>query len=372
MKLSGRLLIPFVLFAVAIYLLIRVHTVLLPFLLAATQAYLLNPIIRFFEVRGVRRGSVVTALYMALVCGLSLGVYYGGLVVSQEAAEASRQMPLYVQRGEHYLSALRAAADHPDDPRAAEIPALFRPILTDPRVLDSIAEHGRTWPQDILKRMPSFASGLVPILELGFLVPFIAFFLMREGHVLRDTALGWIPSRYIEMALNIMVEIDNSLGKYVRGLCMEAFCVGLLAFVGFSLIHLDYALQIALVVGLANVVPYVGPIIGAVLGSGVALFQWGSPAPIVAVLLVCVAVRFIEDWFIQPLVMRRSVHLHPVAIVFALMAGAKLFGFWGLLFGVPAACMTKVLLQVVWGWYLSQYGLRTSLPIPEVARVPLI
>ena len=329
MKLSGRTLIPLVLFAAALYFLIRVHAVLLPFMLAATQAYLLNPLIRFFEVRGVRRGSVVTALYMVLVCALSLGAYYGGIIVSQEAAEASRQMPLYVQRGERYLNALREASQRPASAPHLEIPAvgLLRPLAANTRLLDTIAEHGRSWPQDILERMPSFASGLLPICEIGFLVPFIAFFVMREGHVLRDTTLGWIPSRYMEMALNILVEIDNSLGKYVRGLCLEAFFVGLLAFIGFSMIHLDYALQIALVVGLANVVPYVGPLIGVVLGSGVALFQWGSPTPILAVLLVCIAVRFIEDWFIQPLVMRRSVHLHPVLIVFSLMAGAKLFGF---------------------------------------------
>jgi predicted PurR-regulated permease PerM len=138
--------------------------------------------------------------------------------------------------------------------------------------------------------MPSFASGILPIFEIGFLVPFIAFFLMREGHVLRDTLLSWIPSRYIEMALNILVEVDNSLGKYVRGLCLEAFCVGAMALAGFSIIHLDYALQIALVIGLANVVP----------------------------------------------------------------------------------CMAKVLLQVLWSWYLSQYGLRPSMPLPEISRIPLI
>jgi len=367
MKISGRTLIPIGLFFVGGYFIYRVHDIMLPFVLAATQAYLLSPVIRFFEVRGVRRGPVVILLYVVLVVGLLTGLYYGGTIISSEAQEASVQMPLYVQKAEHYLNAWKQSAAV-----ARDVPWMVRPLILNTHLLESITEHGRSWPQDIVERMPSFASGLLPIFEIGFLVPFIAFFLMREGHTLRETVLHWVPSRYIEMALNILVEIDNSLGKYVRGLCLEAFCVGMLAFIGFSLIHLDYALQIALIVGLANVVPYVGPVVGVILGSGVALFQWGDPSRIVPVLLVCIAVRFIEDWFIQPVVMRHSVHLHPVWIVFSLMAGAKLFGFWGLLFGVPAACMTKVLLKVIWGWYLSQYGLRTSPPLSEVSRIPLI
>jgi len=174
------------------------------------------------------------------------------------------------------------------------------------------------------------------------------------------------------MTLNLLFELDNSLGRYVRGILLEALCVGLLAFVGFWAIDLGYALQIAVVVGLANVVPYVGPVLGALLGGGVALFQWGTPIGIVKVLIVCGGVRFIEDWFIQPSVLQKAVHLHPVLVVLALMSGAELFGFWGLLFAVPVACMVKVLLEVLWPWYRSQYGFISPQPLPEINRIPLI
>src|SRR5207302_6995220 len=155
--------------------------------------------------------------------------------------------------------------------------------------------------------------------------------------------LTWVPSRYVEMVLGLMVEIDNSLGKYVRGVSLESFCVGCIALAGFWLIGLEYALQIAIVVGLGNVVPYVGPAMGVLLGGGVAIFQWGSVVGVLKVIVVCGMVRLIEDWFIQTAVMRRAVRLHPILIVFSLMAGAKLFGFWGLLFAVPIASMVKVL-----------------------------
>src|SRR5262249_40261985 len=119
-------------------------------------------------------------------------------------------------------------------------------------------------------------------------------------------------------------------------------------------------------------VPYVGPALGVLIGGGVALFQWGTAVGMLKVAIVCGAVRFIEDWFIQSLVMRRAVRLHPVFIVFSLMAGAKLFGFWGLMFAVPLAGMVKVLLDVLWPWYRSQYGLASTTRLPEVNHIPLI
>ena len=282
-------------------------------------------------------------------------------------------MPIYVQKGGDAFSRLKASLESDqtqDDGRPFQ--SLMHRAFVNTSLLDYVAEHGRSWPQDVLSRMPSFALGILPVLEIAFLVPFLGFFLIQGGPKIRDHVLGWVPSRYVEMVLGLMVEIDNSLGKYVRGISLEALCVGCIALAGFWMIGLDYALQIAVVVGLANIVPYVGPVMGVLLGGGVALFQWGTAVGICKVLLVCVATRLIEDWFIQPTVMRSAVHLHPALIVFALMSGAKLFGFWGLLFGVPIACMVKVLLEVLWPWYRSQYGLATPLPLPEINRIPLI
>jgi len=372
-NLSGRFALPLFFASASAYFLYRVHEILLPFVLAAVLAYLFNPLVRFFEVRGLRRRPVVLILYVSLMTILSLSSYKIAWVAALEAEEAAHNMPLYVQKGSTALANIRSSLNTDTAPKGSRpFQALARRVAISADFFDFVAEHGKSWPQDVLTRMPSFALGILPVLEIAFLVPFIGFFLIQEGPKFRDHVLGWVPSRYVEMALGLMVEIDNSLGKYMRGVSLEALCVGCIALAGFWAIRLDYALQIAMVVGLANIIPYVGPVMGILLGGGVALFQWGTLAGLVKVLAVCIGVRFIEDWFIQPTVMRSAVHLHPVLIVFALMAGAKLFGFWGLLFGVPVACMVKVLLEVLWPWYRSQYGLAGPTPLPEINRIPLI
>jgi predicted PurR-regulated permease PerM len=373
MNLSGRTLFPLFFLTVVSYFLYRVREILLPFILAAVLAYLFSPLVRFFEVHGFRRRPVVLVLFISLVSILALTSYKLAWVAASEADQAAQNMPVYVHKGGETLARLRQSLQSEelhDDGRPFQM--LAHRLFAHTMILDYVAEHGKIWPREILTRMPSFAMGILPILEIAFLVPFIGFFLIQEGPHLRDHLLGWVPSRYVEMTLGLMVEIDNSLGKYVRGLLLECLCVGCIALAGFWIIGLDYALQVAIVVGFANIVPYIGPIMGVVLGSGIALFQWGSAFGIVKVFTVCASVRFIEDWFIQPNVMRSTVHLHPAIVVFALMSGAKLFGFWGLLFGVPVACMVKVLLEVLWPWYRSQYGFASPLPLPEVNRIPLI
>jgi len=147
--------------------------------------------------------------------------------------------------------------------------------------------------------------------------------------------------------------------------------MGGLAGAGFWLMGLMYAGRIALWVALTSVIPFVGPTSAAVAGAVVALFQWGSLAGILKVLAVYLVIRLADDWFFHPYVMRKAVHLHPVVTVFSLMAGALLFGFWGLIFAIPVVCVAKVLLQVTWHYYRVAYGIdfrRSSLG----TAVPLI
>jgi predicted PurR-regulated permease PerM len=372
MKLSGRLLIPLTIFGGAFYFLFSVRHILLPFILAATLAYLLKPLVDFFVVHGLRRSAVVIAIYGAMLVGLAGGVYLTAVVLTQEAAKAALKMPQYVQKGQLYFQKLQLIGRGESHQTLEKGHPLIQQMAKHTDIIGSALGKAKSWPSKIVESMPSIASHLLPILELVFLVPFICFFLMMEGPALIDKVFQWIPARYVEMSLNMLVEVDYSLGNYIRGLSLEALVVGITAFAGFWAIGLDYSFQIAIVVGLANLIPYVGPIVGALLGGAVAVFQWGTVAGVVKVLCVCGAIRFIEDWFFQPLILKRAVHLHPVLIVFSLMAGTTLWGFWGLLFGVPVACAVKVLLNVVVQWYRSEYGNKRHEAPSAMSHIPLI
>lgn len=355
MNRPGRYIVPLLLLALGCYFLFAVHHVLLPFILAAALAYLLHPIVKILEVRGLRHRAAAGIVFLSFMA-LCIGVF--GVTVSMASDQISRvasDMPTLVKRLQEFIQA--GHWHH-------KIPALEKFMETGG------LSHG--WLATLWSNTPTVALKVLPIFELTFLVPFLAFLFMMDGITLRDALLEVVPARYVEMCLSVLVEIDNSLGAYMRGMLLQAAFLGIFTGLGFSVIGLNYAVPIGLWVAATSMIPLIGAISAAIVGAAVALIQWGTLSGLVKVLVIATVIRLIDDWFLHPMILRRAVHMHPAVTVFSLMAGASLAGFWGLLFAVPVVCMIKVLLEVLWEWYRSEYGLQRLNPVPEVSHIPLI
>ena len=316
----GRYLVPAAIFALSVYFVMQVHHVLLPFVLAATMAYLLNPIVRFFEVRGIQRRPAAVFVFILMMVALMVAVYLTISIASEQISRMTTDLPLLIKRFKSSFIAGTSVGDR--------LPFLQK-FLGNSNLLDM--ELGNLF-SGVWEKTSTLAWGVIPLLELTFLVPFLAFLFMIDGDACRDMLLDFVPPRYVEMLLSVMVEIDNSLGAYVRGLFIEsAVFMGLLAGIGFSLIGLHYTVPIALWVAATSMIPLVGPISAGLAGCLVAFVQWGTLTGVLKVIAITCGIRFIDDWFLQPLILRRAVHVHPAVTVFALMAGGALFGIWGLL-----------------------------------------
>lgn len=222
-----------------------------------------------------------------------------------------------------------------------------------------------------LERLPGYLLGLLPLLSLLFLVPFIAFYMLMDASRLMQHTVQLCPARYVEQALHVVSEIDASLGSYVRGMLLEAGAIAAMVFVGLFALGVDYALAIATLTGVLNVIPYAGPVIGGALAASVTLFQFRDLATVGLVLVVFGAIRLADDIFIQPVISKHSVRMHPLAYLLALMLGGQAFGFVGLLFGVPAACVVKAFIGVAWDWYATETGLARPEAL-RAARIPYL
>ena len=342
-------LLPFILFlSLLTYVLVKLGAVLLPFGLAATIAYCLNPLVASLEMRGIRRQRAVMVVYLALACLVVTLSFLGISAAIQSASNFGMELPGYVVR-------IRAFGN--------QNVSLFErlPIISDGQVRawlgQQIGPGLHTWLMSTLQKMPSmFSVHVLPLLELTLLVPFLVFFFMLDGPAFLNKLVDFVPARYVEMTLNILVEINYSLGNYLRGVLLQACFMGFFAGIGYWLMGLHYAVYVAVWVALTSLIPYLGPVSAAAAGGVIAIFQWGTVGGLLKVLAVYVAIRAMDDWLLQPLILRRAVDIHPLLLVFTLMAGASLGGLWGLFFGVPIACMLKVLIQVGWQWYQTEYG----------------
>ena len=144
------------------------------------------------------------------------------------------------------------------------------------------------------------------------------------------------------MSLNVLHKMDMQLGGYLRGQFIEAFVVGSLAILALWIIGVKYFILIGVFAGLANLIPYVGPVAGAVPAIIVAFTNGADSTVIIYIILAFIIIQLIDNVVMQPLVLSKSVNLHPLIIVIAILIGGKFFGILGMFLAVPSAGILKV------------------------------
>jgi len=204
------------------------------------------------------------------------------------------------------------------------------------------------WATSALASAPEFLtaalSNLVNIVSYFVMVPFIGFFLTRDGQVIRRKLVELIPNHYFETILNALSRVDAQVGLYLRGLIIQVTIVAIMATLGLTIIGLDQALIVGIIAGLANFVPYLGPTVGVIVGATVA---WTGDTSVLAVLAVFGIVQFIDAWITAPLIMARSVDTHPLAVFLIVWLGGKYFGILGMLLGVPVVFAVVVAIKTI-------------------------
>ncbi|MFA6004198.1 MAG: AI-2E family transporter [Elusimicrobiota bacterium] len=332
----------------ALYAAYMLRQALLPFLLSFALAYILTPMIDAMETRGIRRFHIVLGFYLGAALFLYLLVQYLLPIVSLEISRLQANSPAYMAKAQHIASDLQVRA-------AKRIPHTGLPLeQLIGRALASASEQ--------LQYLPSYLLGLFPLLSLFFLVPFITFFLLLDGPDIISAGIQACPSRYVEQAIHLISEIDASLGNYLRGILIVALAITGASYLGLLIMDVNSALAIALLSGVSSFVPYLGAIMGAVVGGTAAFMQFGKVTAGLKVVLLFFGIRLADEAFLQPFIAKYSVHLHPLMFLLALIVGGEMFGFMGLVFAIPAACVIKALLKVVWEWYLSQSRMKGHAP----------
>lgn len=319
-----------VILATALFL-FRVRAVLTPFLLALGLSYLMNPLVTYLEKRGAPRGVGTLVVYVGFTLFIALvGVYLFPRLFSQLETLAE-VIPEQAQQIQARLVAFYARFNR------FNIPGPLKGAVDDGirRTEAALA--------DFVRRMVSAVPGLLPKMTMLILVPVLAFYFTMDFPEIKMWLLSWIPSRWRSEVVGLLIEMDHALGSFIRGQLLVSAVVGVLIFVGLSIIGIDFALVIGLVAGLFNIVPYFGPVIGAIPAVIFAFLK--SPVLVVYVIILFLLVNQFESAVVGPNILGEQVGLHPVAVIFAILAGGHLFGVIGVLLAVPTAAIIKVILR---------------------------
>jgi predicted PurR-regulated permease PerM len=288
-------------------------------------------------------------------------IYWASVALWQDLPDLRGQWPTYMERAE--LAVVKLQNDLSE----------YVWVLKEKQVLERGVKAAMAWVDRALWHSPKVVASAVTLMIDAFLTPFIAFFFLKGGSRVAQMVLDVCPGRWVERFLSLLSKIDQVLGNYTRGVIFEAFLVGVLSVIGLYYVGLDYAALIGIATGIGNMIPYAGPVLGGIVGMVVALFQFGSLNVLVKVGLIFVIVHYIDSYVLQPLIMKRSVDLTPVTVVFALMCGGQLAGVWGLVFAVPVASLVKEASRILFEWYRAERGfLSHSKDISAIAARPWI
>lgn len=312
---------------------IIVKTLFPPIVLAGVLFYLLRPAVNFIS-KKVPRTLAIVLIFFAFAGILTGLVFIVGPELQKQFEQFAKNFPKYVQQGQGIF----------DDLMQIE---WLKDLQSDYLSLDSIGEKLKENAQSLIENIVSTVAGTVGfianIVMILVLIPFVLFFMLKDGKKAPDFFLKVLPKKHLDEAKNILKDMDNALSSYIQGQLLVSLFVGVFAYIGYLIIGLEYSLVLGVLAMVTNVIPFLGPWIGTIPAFIVALIT--SPFHAILVIVVAVAVQQIESNFVSPFVMGKALNMHPLTIIFVLLIAGQFGGIVGLLLAVPAFALMKVIVS---------------------------
>ncbi len=334
---------------VFLILLFFLSSVLLPFVAGMAIAYLLDPVCDKLEAMGASRTiatSIVTLIFLVVVLLVILLLI--PLIVGQ-AARLLENLPGYLEFARAKVATLLTMIEMRVDDQMLE--KLRSAVLGS-------ADNVFSWLTTAVVGVLSGGVAVVNLLSLMVITPVVSFYLLRDWDKIVERVDGWLPRDHAEQIRELVKEVDSTLSGFLRGQGTVCLILGAFYAIGLSIAGLDFGLIVGMTAGILSIVPYVGSIVGLALSVGLALGQFDSLTPVIAVAAVFFAGQMLEGYILTPNLVGDKVGLHPVWLIFGLLAGGTLFGFVGILLAVPVAAVIGVGVRFGLGQYLASHYYR--------------
>jgi predicted PurR-regulated permease PerM len=311
--------------------------VLTPFLAAALLSYLGDPLVDRLEARGLPRTAAVAVVFVLLLAIVILVLLLLVPAVGNQIEVLASKLPVYLDRLQISIG-----------PWLQKTFGLEVSLLESATLKSALQEH---WSQfgGIAKAIMAWLSqsgvALIALLANLVLVPVVTFYLLRDWDKLINKIHGLLPRKWEATAVKLAKESDEVLGAFLRGQMLVMLALAFIYSMGLWWVGLELALIIGLVAGLVSFVPYLGFIIGILLAGIAAIMQFHDPVIVLLVATVFGVGQALEGMLLTPMLVGDKIGLHPVAVIFAVMAGGALFGFVGVLLALPVAAIVMVMLR---------------------------
>jgi len=305
---------------------------LAPVLASIVIAYLLDGAVQKMNRMGAPRFSAVVLVFILFMSFLVFALLWLVPRLSYQVTQLVRELPNIVALGQEGL--LQLPLKYPNLFTEAQVNDLINTIRGEITIMS----------QRVLSLSLPAVFGLISLMVYIILVPVLVFFFLKD----KAAILAWLSRslpRQRRLVDEVAHDVNTQVANYVRGKVWEIFIVGVVSFVTFSLMGLNYALLLATMVGLSVIIPYVGAAVVTVPVAIIAWFQWGWSPDLGWLLFAYGVLQALDGYLLVPLLFSEVVNLHPVAIIIAILIFGGLWGFWGVFFAIPLATLVQAVLH---------------------------
>lgn len=328
-KLAGLI----ALLSFAFIVLILVENLLVSSLIAFVIAYSVGPLVNWLERQGISRTLATTGTFF-LASAIITGIGFWLFPYLADTLNALREdLPRYIAGVGKFIDEVQG-----------KLHAISGPLLTID-LTERVEAQLTSWTHDFFEKLPGALKTFFTVMLLG---PFLAFFMVKDGRSVMNRVLGLVPNQLFEPALSLLHQINFQIGQFVRARMLESLIVGVVTTMGLLIIQFPYAVLLGVIAGLTNLIPYLGPIMGAVPAFLIALVNSHTGLEVLLVAMVYVIAQLIDAGFLIPLMVAKIVDLHPVTVIIVIIAGAQLMGILGMIICIPVAATLKVTINTVY------------------------
>lgn len=330
---TKRILLWIVVAAALFAVILALAPVLTPFLVAFIFAYILNPGVDWLQRRRVPRFIGVALMIGLLGVVLMLLALLLIAVLQREIPQLREQVPILLQKLNSVLA-----------PKLADLGVRVR--FDFPGLRRMLQDRFAASPEDLLQVLLNYArvsgSALIEIAGLLFIVPILMFYLLMDWHMVMRRIERLVPRRWVPKVHELSAETDALLSQYLRGQILVMVILAAIYSIGLTVAGFDVGIPVGIFTGLAVFIPYIGFGIGLSLAVVAALLQFGNWYGLGAVAVVYGIGQFVESFYLTPRLVGERIGLHPLVVIFALLAFGQLFGFFGVLLALPTCAVLLV------------------------------
>ena len=330
--------------------------VMLPVILSGLLFYLLNPLVDLMEKYKINRVLAISIIFVIIAFLLIIGLAVAIPNLQRQVIIFAQNVPSYIEDADRVI----------DDLVTKRLPDDFRPQLE--QVLAQFSTQATAWASNISSKAVNWVSAIISgtsqVIVALIIMPFMLFYLLRDGKGLRDYITQFLPNKLREPVGKVLSDVNQQLANYVRGQITVAVIVAIMFIIFFKIIGLRYAVALGVTAGVLNLVPYLGSFLAMIPALVLGLIA--GPVMLLKVIIVFIVEQTIEGRFVSPLILGSQLNIHPITILFVLLTSGSMFGIWGVLLGIPIYASAKVVISEIFDWYKEVSGLYE--PVEETDR----